>query len=68
MRMADLLPGRVDHIGGTARDNRHYEAPHQLKHRFCKMKQYRAFATRDDKTARDFLAAVYLAATFILLN
>ena len=27
---------------------------------FCKLKQYRAIATRYDKTARNFLAAIHL--------
>ena len=35
---------------------------------FCKVKQFRAIATRYDKTARNFLAAVHLVATVILLN
>jgi transposase len=35
---------------------------------FQKLKQYRAIATRYDKTARNFLAAVYLvAAAFWLI-
>ena len=45
-----------------------YEARHLIEHFFCRLKQYRAIATRYDKTARNFLAAVYLAATVILLN
>ena len=35
---------------------------------FCKLKQFRAIATRYDKTARNFLAAIYLASTVIWLN
>ncbi|MDP9373296.1 MAG: IS5/IS1182 family transposase, partial [Chloroflexota bacterium] len=35
---------------------------------FCKLKQFRAIATRYDKTKCNFLAAVYLAASAILLN
>ncbi len=31
-------------------------------------KQFRAIATRYDKTARNFLAAIHLAASVILLN
>ena len=45
-----------------------YAARHLIEHCFCKLKQFRAIATRDDKTACNFLAAVYLAATVILLN
>ena len=35
---------------------------------FNKIKHYRAIATRDDKLAQNFLAAVQLVATIILLN
>ena len=35
---------------------------------FCKLKQFRRIATRFDKTARNFLAAVALAATRIWLR
>jgi transposase len=35
---------------------------------FCKLKQFRAIATRYDKTARNFLAAIHLAAATIWLN
>jgi transposase len=45
-----------------------YEARHLIENFFGKLKQYRAIATRYDQTARNFLAAVYLAATVILLN
>ncbi len=45
-----------------------YAACHLIEHFFCRLKQYRAIATRYDKTARNFLAAVQLAASVILLN
>ena len=35
---------------------------------FAKLKQYRAIATRYDKTARNFLGAIHLAASVIWLN
>jgi transposase len=35
---------------------------------YCKLKQYRAIATRYDKTARNFLAAIHLVAAVIWLN
>ena len=43
-------------------------ARHLIEHFFCKLKRFRASATRYDKTARNFLAAVYLAGTAILLT
>ena len=45
-----------------------YEARHLVENFFCALKQFRAIATRYDKTARNFLAAVDLAATVITLN
>ncbi|HEY9901063.1 MAG TPA: transposase, partial [Candidatus Sericytochromatia bacterium] len=35
---------------------------------FATLKQYRAIATRYDKRAKNFLGAIYLAATVIWLN
>ncbi len=45
-----------------------YAARHPIEHCCCKLKQCRAIATRYDKTRRNFLAGVHLAATVILLN
>jgi hypothetical protein len=44
-----------------------YKARHLIENFFCKLKQFRAIATRYDKTARNFLAAIHLAATTIWL-
>ena len=40
-----------------------YQARHLIENFFAKLKQYRAIATRYDKTARNFLGGIYLAAT-----
>jgi transposase len=45
-----------------------YAARHLIENFFCKLKQFRAIATRYDKTARNFLAAIHLAAAVIWLN
>jgi transposase len=45
-----------------------YQARHLIENFFCKLKQFRAIATRYDKTARNFLAAIHLAAATIWLN
>ena len=45
-----------------------YKVRHLIENFFCKLKQYRAIATRYDKTARNFLAAIHLAAAIIWLN
>jgi len=49
-------------------DKELYKARHLIENFFCRLKQYRAIATRYDKTARNFLAAVYLAAAVVWLN
>ena len=45
-----------------------YQARHLVENFFAKLKQYRAIATRYDKTASNFLGAIYLAASVIWLN
>lgn len=45
-----------------------YQARHLLENFLAKLKQYRAIATRYDKTSRNFLGAIYLAASVIWLN
>jgi transposase len=49
-------------------DRELYKARHLIENFFARLKQYRAIATRYDKIARNFLAAVYLAASVIWLN
>ena len=44
-----------------------YQTRHLIENFFCKLKQFRGIATRYDKTARNFLAALYLAAATIWL-
>ena len=43
-------------------DKEAYKARHLIENFYCKLKQCRAIATRYDKTARNFLAAIHLAA------
>jgi transposase len=51
------------------RRNRHrYRLSGPCRKFFCKLEQSRAIVTRHDKTARNFLAAVHLAAAAIWLN
>ena len=45
-----------------------YKARHLIENFFAKLKQYRAIATRYDKTASNFLGAIYGVASIILLN
>jgi transposase len=45
-----------------------YKARHLIENFFARLKQFRAIATRYDKTARNFLAAIHLAAAIVWLN
>jgi transposase len=49
-------------------DKELYKSRRLIENFFAKLKQYRAIATRYDKTDQNFLAAIYAAATVILLN
>jgi transposase len=44
-----------------------YKARHLIENFFAKLKLFRALATRYDKTARNFLAAIHFAAVLIWL-
>ena len=45
-----------------------FQARHLIENFFARLKQFRAIATRYDKTARNFLGAIHLAAAVIWLN
>jgi transposase len=49
-------------------DKELYKARHLIENFVCKLKQFRAIATRYDKTVRNFLAGIHLVASVILLN
>jgi transposase len=49
-------------------DRHLYKARHLIENFSARLEQYRAIATRYDKTARNFLGAIHLAAAVIWLN
>ena len=49
-------------------DTEMYKWRHLIENFFAKIKQFRAIATRYEKTARNFLAAVQLVAAVVWLN
>ena len=63
-----VIPPRANRKVQREYDKDLYQARHLIENFFCKLKQFRAIATRYDKTARNFLAAVYLAAATVWLN
>jgi transposase len=65
---AAVIPPRRSRTEQRDYDRELYAARHPIENFSRQLKQFRAIATRYDKTARNFLAAVHLAATVILLS
>ena len=63
-----VLPNKANRRNPREFDRDIYKARHLIENFFAKLKQFRAIATRYDKTARNFLAAVHLAAAVVWLN
>ena len=63
-----VIPSKSNRNESIDYDKHLYKARHLIENFFAKLKQYRAIATRYDKTARNFLSAVHLAAIVIWLN
>lgn len=63
-----VIPPTASRSQKRAYDEDLYEARHLIENFFCRLKQFRAIATRYDKRALSFLAGVYAVASFILLN
>jgi transposase len=64
---AVVIPSRAGAKQPRACDKHLYRARHVVENFFAKLKQYRAIATRYDKTACNFLGGVLLAASVIWL-
>ncbi len=73
---ANSPPVGADHAGPQAAEEAAqgwpgrvlYGERHLIENFFAKIKQFRAIATRYEKTARNFLAAVHLVASVVWLN
>lgn len=63
-----VIPSKSNVKEPRGYDKHLYKARHLIENFFAKLKQYRGIATRYDKTARNFLSAIYLAASVIWLN
>lgn len=63
-----VIPSKSNRNESIDYDKELYKARHLIENFFAKLKQYRAIATRYDKTAVNFLGAVHLAAAVIWLN
>jgi transposase len=63
-----VIPPKANRRAPRRYDRHLYKTRHLIENFFAKLKQFRAIATRYDKTARNFLAAVYLTSAAIWLN
>ena len=62
-----VIPPKANRTVQREYDKELYKARHLIENFFAKLKLFRAIATRYDKTARNFLAAIHLAASVIWL-
>jgi len=62
-----VIPSKANPKVPYSYDKHLYKARHLIENFFARLKQYRAIATRYDKTAFNFLRAIYLAASVIWL-
>ena len=63
-----VIPPKASRNHQRSHDRHLYKARHLIENFFARLKQYRAIATRYDKTARNFLGAIHLAAAVVWLN
>ena len=63
-----VIPAKANRREPRPLDRHIYGKRHLIENFFGKITQFRAIATRYDKTARNFLAAVQLVASVIWLN
>ena len=64
---AAVIPPKGNRKQRRDYDRHLYKARHLIENFFAKLKQFRAIATRYDKTARNFLGAIHLAAAYVWL-
>lgn len=64
---AVVIPCRATNKQPREYDRDLYKARHLIENFFARLKQYRAIATRYDKTAGNFLGGIYLAASMVWL-
>src|SRR5882757_851834 len=65
---AAVIPPKRNRKTQRTYDKALYQARHPIENFFCWVKQFRAIATRYDKTARNFLAAFHMVAALCWLN
>jgi transposase len=63
-----VIPSKSNRKTPREYDREMYKARHLVENLFLRLKEFRAIATRYDKTDRNFLAAIYAAAIVIWLK
>jgi transposase len=63
-----VIPPKSNRKNPSDYDKDVYKSRHLMENFFAKLKQYRAIATRYDKTSQNFLGAIYMASMVIWLN
>ena len=63
-----VIPPKKNRVNLPDYDKDLYKSRALIENFFAKLKQYRAIATRYDKTAQNFLGAIYMASIIIWLN
>lgn len=63
-----VIPPKSNRKNQREYDKELYKARHLIENLFLKIKEYRAIATRYDKTDQNFLAAIFAVASLIWLN
>ena len=63
-----VIPPRRNRKRPASYDKELYKKRHRIENFFSRLKDFRAIATRYEKTARNFLAGIYLAAAIIWLD
>ena len=63
-----VIPPKANRQVSRDYDRDLFKARHLIENFFARLKQFRAIATRYDKTKRNFLAAIHLAAAITWLN
>ena len=64
---APVIPPKRNRVNPVYYDKELYKERHLIENFFAKLKQYRAIATRYDKTSQNFLRGIYMAAIVIWL-
>jgi transposase len=63
-----VIPSKANRKIRREYDRHLYKERHLVETVFARLKQFRAIAIRHDKTARNFLTAVYFTASVIWIN